>query len=91
MRTRRNSVLAPFGRQRLGAGIITAPRLLYHTLHFLWQIIFLTFKINLRIETGASFFSCRFLHLVPAGKISGNNQTRLRTKGSRKMQIKGWK
>ena len=32
MCTRRNSVLAPFGRQRLGAGIITAPRLLYHIL-----------------------------------------------------------
>ena len=40
MHTRRSGVLAPFGRQRLGAGIMSALRTLYHKTglpHFLLQ------------------------------------------------------
>ena len=57
MRTRRNSVLAPFGRQRLGAGIITALRLLYH--------------LDLRLDGTArqmhahASMACAFLAIIP--------------------------
>ena len=57
VRTRRSSVLAPFGRQRLGAGIITALRLLYH--------------LDLRLDGTArqmhahASMACAFLAIIP--------------------------